>query len=76
MTLWDYVDLDKVLKVVLDDVGSAVNGWLNGRPLDEIALMNRITEILARRRRGCDVGIQIPFMQLLVMGETRNYEIC
>lgn len=60
MSLWDDVDLDKVLKVVLEDVGYAVNGWLNGRPLDKVALMNRITEVLARRRRGCDIGNHIP----------------
>jgi len=60
VSLWDIVDLDKFMNYLLGDVGSAIHGWINGRPLDEVALMNRLTEALAKRRRGCDIGIDVP----------------
>jgi hypothetical protein len=60
MSFWEVPDIDKFLAVVLSDVMSAISGWLNGRPLDEVVLMNRLTEVLGRRRRGCDVGLQTP----------------
>ncbi len=58
MSLLNHVDFDKVLNIAIYDIGSAISGWLSGQPRDEVALMNRLTEKLARRRRGCDVGIE------------------
>ncbi len=54
------VDLDKLASHGLWDVIAALNGWLAGRPYDETAFISRVTENLARRRRGCDVGITSP----------------
>jgi len=50
------VDFDKLASHAIWDVFHAVHGWLAGRPCDETAFINRVTENLARRRRGCDVG--------------------
>lgn len=54
------VNLDALMYVALGDILEAVHGWVNGLPTDEVALLNRVTEKLARRRRGCDVGLQFP----------------
>ncbi len=50
------IDIDQLVRVALKDVDRAVKGWLAGKPHDEVALLNRLTEVLSRRRRGCDVG--------------------
>lgn len=54
------MDLDKVVRLALEDVNKAVAGWIKGVPRDEVALLNRLTERLSRRRRGCDVGLEYP----------------
>jgi hypothetical protein len=54
------INLDLVLQGLLDDMAHVTNGWLNGEPKDEPALMNRITERLSRHRRKCDVGVTHP----------------
>lgn len=54
------INFDRVAQNTLADLGTAVGGWLKGHPRDEVALMNRVTERLARRRRGCDVGTHVP----------------
>ena len=51
------IDLDKLLTYLLSDATAALNGWLDGVPTDEVALMNHLTGRLGRRRRGCDVGV-------------------
>lgn len=56
--LVEVLDLDKINLLALNSLGRAIDGWLSGAPLDEVALMNRITEQIARRRRGCDVGVK------------------
>ncbi len=58
MSLLNHVDFDKVLDIAIYDIRSAITGWLSGQPRDEVALMNRLTEKMGRRRRGCDVGIE------------------
>lgn len=60
MSFWNIIDHDRMLKIILTEVGWVIDGWLKGRPLDEVALMNRLTGMLARQRRGCDVGILMP----------------
>ncbi len=50
------LDFDKLATIALTEITTALRGWLNGRPADEVALMNRVTERLSRNRRGCDVG--------------------
>lgn len=57
MTFPATLDFDKIAYNTLWDVSEAVRGWLSGQPTDEVALMNRITERITRRRRGCDVGV-------------------
>lgn len=54
------LDFDKFMITALAEIGAAVSGWLKGRPLDEVALLNRLTERLGRTRRGCDVGVSQP----------------
>jgi len=54
------IDFDKVAAVALDEIRTALSGWLRGQPHDEPAFLNRITEALDRRRRGCDVGAAAP----------------
>ena len=43
-------------------MAGVVEGWANGKPQDEPALLNRITEALARNRRKCDVGVKTPMI--------------
>ncbi len=54
------IDFDRLANYVLNDVAYALNGWVRGRPTDETALLNRLTERFARHRRGCDVGVNSP----------------
>lgn len=51
MSLLQEVDFDKLVVPLLQDIGHAVAGWLNGVPQNEMALVNRITEVLGSRRR-------------------------
>jgi hypothetical protein len=60
MSLPYSLNFDRVLEALLDDMAKATDGWANGSPLDEMALMNRITEKLTRKRRRCDVGAEFP----------------
>ena len=50
-------DFDRFVRWVLEDVAAALSGWVRGRPTDETALLNRLTERLTLRREGCDVGL-------------------
>src|SRR5215216_4302118 len=55
------IDFDRIAEILVQDIlWEAVAKWLRGRPLDEVALLNRLTERLGRRRRGCDVGVEFP----------------
>ena len=56
----DIIDFDKITLQALGVVDKAISGWLNGQPHEEVALLNRITEQLSRRRRNCDVGVTAP----------------
>jgi hypothetical protein len=56
MPLPQNLDFDKLAGHVIWDVLAAVDGWLAGRPCDETAFINRLTEKLARNRRTCDIG--------------------
>ncbi|WP_339183151.1 hypothetical protein [Paenibacillus sp. FSL R5-0701] len=49
------LDLDKILAVILKEIQNETRGWLIGRPCSEEAFLNRLTEVLAKRRK-CDVG--------------------
>ena len=60
MAFPDNIDFDKLMNALLDDVSISIRGWISGRVLEEVALMNRITEQLSRGRRGCDVGVSSP----------------
>ena len=60
MALPASIDFDKIARVALVDTGDALRGWLAGHPRDETAFLNRLTERLNRRRRGCDVGSTLP----------------
>ena len=70
MTYPDIIDFDKIVSQALDVVGTAINGWLRGQPHEEVALLNRITEQLSRRRRNCDVGVKTP-----VAMESKAYQL-
>src|SRR4051812_19125914 len=54
------LDFYKVARPALMDVFSAVDGWLSGQPRDETAFLNHLTGHLNRRRRACDVGVDLP----------------
>lgn len=56
----DIIDIDKIVSYARSDINRAISGWLRGQPHEEVALMNRITERLARRGQGCDVGVERP----------------
>jgi len=60
MPLPQNLDFDKLASHLVWHVLAAVDGWLAGRPCDETAFVNRLTERLARRRRACDVGVIEP----------------
>jgi hypothetical protein len=50
------LDADRLIQFVQREVSAAAQGWKNGDPQDEVAFMNRLTELLKKRRRQCDVG--------------------
>jgi hypothetical protein len=50
------LDADKLIQFIQREVSVAALGWQNGDPQDEVAFMNRLTELLKKRRRQCDVG--------------------
>lgn len=50
------INKDRLVSEALAEVQAATEGWLNGPPQEEVALLSRITERLGRRRRGCNVG--------------------
>ncbi len=54
------IDIDRLLAIAHADLVEAITGWVGGQPRDETAFMNRITERLSRRRRGCDIGERTP----------------
>jgi hypothetical protein len=56
----EIIDFDKVTTIALSELTASLREWLDGRPTDEVALMNRITAHLNKRRRGCDVGVNTP----------------
>jgi hypothetical protein len=60
MAIPENLDFDKLIHLVLQDFETAITGWKDGHVLEEVALMNRLVERLARRRRGCDVGRERP----------------
>jgi hypothetical protein len=54
------LNFDIVAYGLLEDIASAVREWSRGRPRSEEAFMSQVTEKLARKRRGCDVGLLEP----------------
>lgn len=70
MPLPKSINFDRVLKDILSDMEHVADGWSRGRPQDETALLNRITERLSRHRRRCDVGVETP-----VTVEAEFYEL-
>jgi len=54
------LDFDVILHRLLDDLSQSVRDWKRGAGREEVALLNRITERLSRRRRNCDVGRDYP----------------
>jgi hypothetical protein len=54
------IDFDKVAWAVLQDTANSIRQWLQGRPMTEEPLMNRITANFSRGRYGCDVGVLTP----------------
>lgn len=56
----DTIDFDKFVFQALNAIRTAIDGWLSGHPREEVALMNRVTEQLSKRRRNCDVGAKSP----------------
>jgi len=51
VSLLHEIDFDKLVVPLLRDLAGAVSGWLSGVPQSEAALVNRLTEVLASRRR-------------------------
>lgn len=52
----DNLNVDKILGVMLREIQNETRKWLAGRPCSEEAFLNRLTEVLAKTRRNCDVG--------------------
>ena len=57
MNILQYIDFDKVALPLLKEISVAISLWLKGAPRSESALTNRITELLGRERRQCEVGV-------------------
>lgn len=51
------ISKDRLVAVALDTMKRAAEGWLNGPPQEEIALLSRITEGLLHPRKRCDIGM-------------------
>ncbi|MDU8672269.1 hypothetical protein [Paenibacillus polymyxa] len=49
------LNVDQILAVLLKEIQNETRKWLIGRPCSEEAFLNRLTEVLAKRRK-CDVG--------------------
>lgn len=60
MPLPSSVDFDRLVKIALSELGSALSAWIGGEPKDEVVLLSHITGRLNRRRRACDVGNVTP----------------
>jgi len=60
MPLPNNINFDRLIAEILSDMEHVADGWSKGRPQDETALLNRITERLSRSRRKCDVGVGRP----------------
>lgn len=58
MSFPETIDFDKVADHALTDAGTAMRNWIKGTPRSEEAFMNQLTGELARRRRGCDIGVR------------------
>jgi hypothetical protein len=54
------INFDIVAYGLLQDIAGAMKAWSTGRPCSEEAFMSQVTEHLARKRRGCDVGLTDP----------------
>lgn len=54
------LNFDIIAHGLLQDIATAIRAWSTGRPCSEEAFMSQVTEQLARKRRGCDVGLTEP----------------
>lgn len=54
------LNFDIIAHGLLQDIATAIRAWSTGRPCSEEAFMSQVTEQLARKRRGCDVGLIEP----------------
>jgi hypothetical protein len=54
------LDADRFIRIVLNEVDRAAQGWKKGDPRDETAFMSRLTEFLKRKSKNCDVGKASP----------------
>lgn len=52
------LNLDKIIKIALDELSHALKNWSKGMPKNEEALMNHITGKICRNRRRCNVGLE------------------
>lgn len=60
MSFPEDLDFDRVLYEALAGTKIAIDEWLDGAPISEEPLMNRLTAQFSRRRRSCDVGTTSP----------------
>lgn len=57
MNLLQEIDFDKAVLPILKDFAEEISAWLRGSPTSESALTNRLTEVLGKSRRRCDIGV-------------------
>lgn len=57
MNLLQEIDFDKAVLPILKDFAEEISEWLKGSPTNESALTNRLTEVLGKSRRRCDIGV-------------------
>jgi hypothetical protein len=57
MNLLQEIDFDKAVLPILKDFAKEISEWLRGSPVNESALTNRLTEVLGKSRRRCDIGV-------------------
>lgn len=58
MSIYNSVDFDKIAAIGYSKAANAVRQWIDGRILEEPALLNHTIGQFKQTRRGCDIGVK------------------
>lgn len=56
MSIYETIDFDKIAAIAYSRAANAVRQWIDGRVLEEQALLNHTIGQFKPTRRGCDIG--------------------